>query len=213
MSTVSTAAAADAADVLAFWFGDPAETAPQLLTKFRRWYDGGPELDRAIEARYGALVEAAIVGELDAWRASVSGRLALLLLLDQFPRNIFRGTPRAYAGDSAAIMLALDTVDGGVHRSYSLEERLFVLMPLVHAESIELLTRAVLLSDEMVSDAPAELREPWAFGAQRVRKYRGVIERFGRFPARNAILGRTSSAAELAFLAEEAQLGSPLPAV
>lgn len=204
------------ADLLSFWLGEPAETAPQLLAKYQRWYQGGPELDREIQDRYGALVEAAIAGKLDSLRSNVSGRLALLVLLDQFTRNIYRGTPRAYAGDPAALALALDTFDTfdtGVYRSYSLEERLFVLMPVVHAESVELLARGVVLADEMVKDAPAELREPWQFGAQRVRKYHALIKRFGRFPARNAILGRESSAAEFDYLAEEEARGNPLAAL
>ena len=176
-------------------------------------HQGGPELDQPIQERYGTLVEAAIAGELDAWQRSVSGRLALLILLDQFTRNIYRGTARAYSGDAAALTLALDTIDCGAHRSYSLEERLFVLTPLVHAESVEMLSRAVLLADAMVSEAPAELRESWAFGAQRVRKYHALIERFGRYPGRNAALGRSSSAAELAYLAEETARENPLAAL
>jgi uncharacterized protein (DUF924 family) len=204
---------ASIADLLSFWIGSPAETSPQLLAKYQRWYQGGPELDQAIGARYGTLVEAAVAGKLDAWRPSASGRLALLIVLDQFTRNIYRGTARAYAGDAAALALALETIDGGVHGTYSLDERLFVLMPLVHAESLELLSRAVLLADEMVSEAPAELRQPWAFGAQRVRKYQALIERFGRYPARNAALGRSSTPAELEYLAEEAARANPLAAL
>lgn len=201
---------ASVADLLSFWIGQPAETAPELYAKYQRWYQDGPELDQAIEKGYGKVVEAAIGGQLDSWRASVSGRLALLITLDQFTRNIYRGTARAYAGDPAALALALDTFDRGLHGSYSLEERLFVLMPLVHAESVEILGRAVSLADEMMSQAPAELREPWAFGAARVRKYHALIERFGRFPGRNAALGRSSIAAERAYLAEEEERGSPL---
>jgi uncharacterized protein (DUF924 family) len=204
---------APVADLLSFWIGEPVDSAPQLLAKYRRWYEGGPELDEAIRTRYGALVEAALGGELDFWRGSVSGRLALLILLDQFTRNIYRGTPRAYAGDAAALALALDTVDQGMHRAYSLEERLFVLMPMVHAESVEMLARAVQLADAMVAEAPAALRETWAFGAQRVRRYHSLIARFGRFPGRNVILGRVSSTAELAYLAEEAGGPSPLAAL
>lgn len=201
---------ASVSDLLSFWIGDPAEATPQLLAKLQRWYQGGPALDQEIRERYGALVEAALAGQLDAWRSSVSGRLALLILLDQFTRNIYRGGPRAFAGDGAALKLALEIIESGQHRSYSLEERLFVLMPVVHAESAEMLGRAVQLADEMMGDAPAHLREPWAFGAQRVRKYHALIERFGRYPARNAALGRRSSAAEQAFLDEEASQGNPL---
>lgn len=201
------------ADLLSFWFGDPAETPPQLLTKFQRWYEGSPQLDQEIRKRYGALVEAAVAGSLDSWQKSVSGRLALLVLLDQFTRNLYRGTARAYSGDAAALALAIDTIDSGAHHAYSLEERLFVIMPLVHAEDVAVLSRAVLFADEMTNEAPPELREPWAFGAQRVRKYQALIVRFGRYPGRNAALGRKSSAAELAYLAEEARLGSPLAAL
>lgn len=204
---------ASIADLLSFWIGEPAQTAPQLLAKYQRWYQGGPQLDQEIRQRYGALIEAAIAGELGSWRSSVSGRLALLILLDQFTRNVYRGEARAFSGDAAALELALDSIDRGAHYSYSLEERLFVLMPLVHAESVELLSRAVPLADEMASDAVPELREPWAFGAQRVRKYHALIGRFGRYPGRNAALGRTSTAAELAYLAEEAGHASPLAAL
>ena len=119
-------------------------------------------------------------------------------------RRVRWPTARAYSGDPAALALALDTIDTGAHYAYSLEERLFVLMPLVHAESVAMLSRAVVLADEMANDAPPELRDPWAFGAQRVRKYHALIADFGRYPGRNAALGRRSSAAELAHLAEEA---------
>lgn len=201
------------ADLLSFWIGEPAETPQQLLSKYQRWYQGGSEVDQAIDERYGSLVAAAVAGELESWRVSVSGRLATLILLDQFTRNIYRGSARAYSGDAAALTLALDTFDRGMHRSYSLEERLFVLMPLVHAENVEVLWRAVQLADAMVSEAPADLREPWSFGAERVRKYHGLIQRFGRFPGRNEALGRKSTRAELDYLAEEAGNGSPLAAL
>jgi uncharacterized protein (DUF924 family) len=197
------------ADLLSFWIGDPAPTSEQLLTKFQPWYQGGPELDQEIRQRYGALIEDALAGDLESWRSSVSGRLSLLVLLDQFTRNVFRGTPRAYEGDRAALALATETIDTGLYRSYSLEERLFVLMPLVHAEDVQVLSLAVLLAEEMVREAEAELREPWALGAERVRQYRALIERFGRFPARNAILGRSSSAAELSYLTEQVRNRPP----
>jgi len=128
-------------------------------------------------------------------------------------RRVRWPTARAYSGDPAALALALDTIDTGAHHAYSLEERLFVLMPLIHAENVAMLSRAVVLADEMANDVPPELRDPWAFGAQRVRKYHALIAHFGRYPGRNAALGRRSSAAELAHLAEEAGHGSPLAAL
>ena len=201
-----------ATDILEFWLGAPARTPEQLIAKFQRWYQGSRELDETIRQRYGALVERALAGELEAWKATAHGRLALIVLLDQFTRNLYRGTARAYAGDEAALPLALDTIEGDAFRFYTIEERLFVIMPLVHAESVAMLSRGVALADEMVVDAAEALRGPWSFGAERVRGYRALIERFGRFPARNAYLGRSSTAAELAYLTEEAQRESPIAA-
>lgn len=185
--------------------------AEQQLEKFRRWYLGGAELDAEIRERFGALVAAALDGQLRHWRATPRGRLALILLLDQFTRNIFRGTPRAYAGDPAALALAREALAEEGSAS-SLEERLFMLMPLVHAEDLALQSQAVELARQLLERAPAALSEPWQRGYARTQHYRSVIERFGRFPQRNAILGRPSSAQELAFLAEEAQRPGPLAA-
>jgi uncharacterized protein (DUF924 family) len=191
--------------VLDFWFGAPAHDAGRLLEKFRRWYVGDPALDRAIGERFGALVEEALAGGLAAWEADPRGALALIVLLDQFARNLFRDAARAYAGDARAQALAVGLLDGGRDAALSPEERIFVLMPLVHAERPELQARVPAAFEALLADAPAGLRDAFALGRERTRLYRTIVERFGRFPHRNAALGRASTAAERAFLADEAE--------
>lgn len=198
-------------DVLGFWFGAPAKRADELINKFRRWYQGGPELDREISTRFGDVIERALTGGLGDWGATRRGRLALVIVLDQFARNVHRGTPRAYAGDERALSLALEMLERGDLDGLGSEQRLFVTMPLVHAEYLAMQERSVELADRILAEEPSpELRAAWATGAARTRHYRDVIRRFGRFPHRNAILGRASSTAELAFLEEEAKAAPPL---
>jgi uncharacterized protein (DUF924 family) len=200
-------------EVLWFWLGSPATTGDGLMSKIRRWYQGGPELDREIEKRFGDVIERALTGGLGDWENIPRGRLALVIVLDQLARNVHRGTPRAYAGDARARELALGLIEGGHWAEFNAEEQLFTLMPLVHAEDLALQDRAVELADRMVEQASSEeLRAAWALGAARTRHYRDIVRRFGRFPHRNAILGRASTAQELAFLAAEAQAAGPLPA-
>jgi uncharacterized protein (DUF924 family) len=198
-------------DVLAFWLGAPATTGPALMHKIQRWYRGTPELDLEIGARFGGLVERALEGAHQDWTETPRGRLALIIATDQFPRNLYRGTRRAYAGDARALTLALDMLERGDTTALGLEGRLFAMMPLVHAENLKLQERSVELAEGLVAAAPSdELRAVWATGAARTKHYREIIGRFGRFPGRNAALGRQSTPQELAFLREE-QAASPPP--
>jgi uncharacterized protein (DUF924 family) len=195
-----------------FWFGLPARDPAQLLAKFARWYQGGADVDRAIAARFASTVERALSGALHDWAAEPQGQLALILLLDQFARNLFRDTPRAYAGDAMALQLALRLVDSPAYLELPLEQRLFCIMPLVHSESLAVQTQALQLARALAADAPSELAAPWRFGAERTAHYGEIIARFGRFPHRNAILGRAATPEELAFLEAEATRPSPLAA-
>lgn len=214
--TLSAADQTEIAAIHAFWFEQPAGDPAQLVAKFGRWYQGGAHVDRAIHARFSRSVERALAGELTAWEPDLENRLALILLLDQFTRNLFRGTPRtprAYAGDEEARRLALDLIADLSYRTIPLEQGLFCVMPLVHTESLPLLERAVELAGDFVHEAPLQFRAPWRIGAERTAHYRDVIRRFGRFPHRNAILGRASTPDELAFLAQEATQAAPLVTV
>ncbi len=169
--------------VLAFWFA--VETKP-------KWFKGGAAFDEEVRARLEPLFERAVKGELDGWAAETKGLLALVILFDQVPRNIHRGSPRAFATDPQALALARLAVDQGRDQGLSVDERLFLYLPFEHAEHLADQERSVALFRAL---GHAEYLD-YAI------RHKDVIERFGRFPHRNAILGRPSMAAELAFLEE-----------
>jgi len=180
-----------ATDVLQFWFGEPGST--ESLRSRDLWFTKSEATDRLIADRFGAIVEDAILGKHDVWAASPRGALALILVLDQFTRNIFRGTPRAFAGDARALALATRLVDTARDLALAPVERWFIYMPFEHSESLADQTESLRLFGSLAADgleAPLE----WA------QKHFEVIQRFGRFPHRNEILGRASTAEELAFL-------------
>ena len=178
-------------DVLDFWFG--AADSPEYGKARDLWFKKSDATDATIRARFGADVEAALAGERDGWAGGPRETLALLLLLDQFTRNIFRDTPRAFAGDAQALALARALVSGGDDRRLAPVERRFVYLPFEHAESLPMQEEAVRLNRQLVAEGQGDSLE-WA------QKHYDVIARFGRFPHRNAILGRASTPEEIAFL-------------
>lgn len=194
-------------EVLSFWFGPEAKTPAELRAKLGRWYQGGPALDDLIRKKFGALVEQALSGELDGWASTPRGRIALIVLLDQFTRSIFRDSPRAFEGDKKAQQLAVEALDGLA--LFSVEERQFLIMPLLHAEELGLQEMGVHEMQDHVDAAPEELRPLFAMGLEQSRKYRDVIARFGRFPHRNAALARTSTPEEEDFLKDWAAKQAP----
>jgi len=180
-----------ASDVLAFWFGEPG--SPDHLRPRELWFTKSDATDRLIAERFGALVEGALLGEHDDWAATPRGALALVIVLDQFTRNIFRGTPRAFAGDPRALALATRLVDTGRHLALAPAERWFVYMPFEHSERLLDQYESVRLFERLAADGLEGPLE-WA------RKHFDVVVRFGRFPHRNAILGRASTPQEVEFL-------------
>jgi uncharacterized protein (DUF924 family) len=180
-------------EILNFWFDVPMGAEHGQVRSL--WFTKSPEIDALVRARCGATVEAALRGELDGWAATPRGALALILLLDQFTRNIFRDTPRAFAGDPQALALATQLVDGGLDRRLSPLQRWFVYLPFEHAESLPLQERSVALFQQLADEGLVDPLD-WAI------RHRNVIARFGRFPHRNEILGRSSTAEEQAFLAQ-----------
>ena len=169
--------------VLLFWF---TELTP------KQHFAKDAALDEAIRTRFGPTLEAAARCELFAWRATLQGRLAEILVLDQFSRNVYRDTPRAFAQDALALALAQELVASGQDRSLPIEQRKFAYMPYMHSESLAIHAQATALFSQpgLENNLDFELR------------HQAIITRFGRYPHRNAILGRASSAEELAFLAE-----------
>lgn len=170
-----------AADVLSFWF---EETSPA------QWWAKSDDFDRRIEARFGILHAAAMRGELYGWRDGAAGRLAEIIVLDQFSRNIHRGLPAAFAGDGMALVLAQEAVAAGLDRGLAAARRAFLYLPFMHSESLLIQSLAIRL----FSAPGMEKNLDFAL------RHRAIIERFGRYPHRNAILGRPSTAAELEFL-------------
>lgn len=168
---------------LHFWF---QELAP------KQHFVKDPALDETIRTRFGDTLEAAARCELFAWRATPEGRLAEIIVLDQFSRNVYRDTPRAFAQDALALVLAQELVASGQDRNLPEVQRVFAYMPYMHSESALVHTQAVDLFTQLgiENNLSFELR------------HKAIIDRFGRYPHRNAILGRSSSADELAFLQE-----------
>jgi uncharacterized protein (DUF924 family) len=170
-------------ELLGFWFSEQARPY---------WFAATAAFDAELASRFGTLHDRAAKGALDPWEETAAGALGLVLLLDQLPRNLFRGTPRAFATDDQARAVLERALERGFDRALDEEGRAFLYLPFEHCEDLDDQERCVALM--------AQLSTPgWADFA---RKHRDVIARFGRFPSRNAVLGRPSTAAEQAFLAE-----------
>lgn len=190
---MSAAALVDPASVLDFWFGD--RTDPEYGKDRKAWFAKDEAFDAEIGHRFGATIEQALRGELDAWAAEARSALARIVLLDQFTRNAFRDTPRAFAGDALALAAASRMVGERSDQALPTFMRAFVYMPFEHAEGLAMQDEAVRLFIRLVAEDPAE-----ASKLDYAHRHRAVIERFGRFPHRNAILGRQSTAEEIEFL-------------
>jgi uncharacterized protein (DUF924 family) len=168
-------------EVLAFWFG---EIDP------KSWWIADPHFDRMVQARFGDVLIRAAKAELYEWRAMPRGRLAEVLVLDQFSRNVYRNSPLAFAQDSMALALSQEAIAAGSPAALALIERAFLYMPFMHSESKLIHERAVALFGEK------GLEENFQFEL----KHKAIIDRFGRYPHRNKTLGRTSTPEEIDFL-------------
>lgn len=166
-------------DVLDFWFGE--------LSDSDRW-SKGKLLDPIIKTRFSVVHAAAVIGELWEWRESSEGRLAEIIVLDQFSRHLYRDTPGAFASDPLALVLAQESVRVGADKTVGEEKRQYFYMPFMHSESVKIHASAAVLFAQLPSNLKYAV------------KHRKIIERFGRYPHRNAILGRISSPDEIEFL-------------
>lgn len=187
-------------DILAFWFGREAGNSATAQAQKKLWWSKDAVVDAEIRERFGALVAAAAGGAHREWAREPRGRLALILLFDQFPRNIYRDTPQAFAHDGLALRLALDGMEHGADRSLRAIERVFFYLPLEHAESADIQAQSVALFEDLLAGVAAADRATFAGFLDYAVRHRDVVQRFGRFPHRNRILGRTSTAEESAFL-------------
>lgn len=181
-------------EVLEFWFGDDPIAVPEAIS--RRWFRADPAFDAEIRQRFAALREQAIRGELKGWEKEPRSRLALIILVDQFSRNLFRNDPHAFEHDPLAQRWCLDGLALGHDRGLAPNERMFFYLPLEHGESLELQDRCCELFADVVKTAGPEFDEIRRYA----EKHRDIIRRFGRFPHRNQALGRRSTPEELEFL-------------
>jgi len=186
--------------VLEFWFGRGATATEIAEQKTPLWWSKNEQIDREITERFTATTEAAAAGQLHRWRETPRGLLALIISTDQFPRNIHRGTPRAFACDPIALRLAAACADSGADRHLAPIQRVFAYLPFEHSEQLADQRRSVALYQALAGSAAAAERELFDNYLDYARRHHDIIERFGRFPHRNAILGRPSSGEELAFL-------------
>lgn len=189
-------------DVLAFWFGRARDDAAVIAECGANWFRGGDAFDAAIRTRFATLREEAIGGRLGAWRATPRGRLASVILVDQFSRNLFRGDARAFAHDALACDWVREGLRTGIDRALRPIERVFFYLPLEHSESFADQQHSVALFRQLCADAPPALRDAFDGYLDYAERHRDVVARFGRFPHRNAALGRASTPAEIAYLAE-----------
>jgi uncharacterized protein (DUF924 family) len=176
--------------VLDFWFGPPP------LASRDPWFRKDPAFDESIRARFGGLVDQTLAGPL-GWGPDPRARLAEILVLDQFPRNLFRDSPRAFSGDPRALALAQDHIAAGHHRRLPAIHQAFLFMPLEHSEDLDAQEECVTLFRELEGVTGLPLLGDFLRYAE---AHRDVIARFGRFPHRNALLGRESTPEELDYL-------------
>ena len=180
----------DADEVLSFWFGEPPTEQARS-----EWFRKDAAFDKLIGEQFGAAIDDALAGRLDGWQAQPRSALARILLLDQFTRNVHRGSASAFDGDALALAAARRMVQQGDDRRLAPLMRWFVYLPCEHAEDLAAQDEALRLFGALAAEHPA-----LADALQWAARHREVVVRFGRFPHRNAALGRTSTPEEEAFL-------------
>ncbi|MDJ0699557.1 MAG: DUF924 family protein [Woeseiaceae bacterium] len=187
--------------ILSFWFKEQQLSAPQIDRRMDVWFGEDELFDHEIRKEFTNDVELASEGKLDHWAHKPRGRLALILLLDQFRRNIYRGTAEAYEKDRVALKLCVEGAIAKKDEGLAPIERAFFYMPLQHAESRKVQDRSVALFNKLANAVSATYRETFATMAQFAELHRDIVARFGRFPHRNEMLGRQNTPEEDEYLA------------
>ena len=188
-------------DVLSFWFEDATRSPEALQRRGAVWFRADPGFDRECATRFAAVLEDAARGALEGWADSPRGRLALVVLLDQMPRNIHRGSPAAFMHDAQAAAHCVAAIDSGQDRSLHPVERVFLYMPLQHAEGLALQRLSVERFESLAAEVDDAWRDTFTENVRFAREHHDIVERFGRFPHRNRTLGRESTEVELRYLA------------
>jgi len=192
--------AAGPEEVLRFWFDGVADHAEAITARSQVWFQVDPEFDRLCRERFGALHERAARGELDEWQETARGALALVIVLDQFSRNIHRGTGAAFACDERALACCLHARRRGFDEALRPVERMFLYMPFQHTENRERQDESVEVWKALAAGVDAALADYFEGSIEHAREHRDIVHRFGRFPHRNAALGRESTPEERRYL-------------
>ena len=188
-------------DVLSFWFEDATQSPEALQRRGAVWFRADPGFDRECATRFAAALEDAARGALQGWADSPRGRLALVILLDQLPRNIHRGSPAAFMHDAQAAAHCIAAIESGQDRPLHPVERVFLYMPLQHTEDLALQRLSIERFESLAAEVDDAWRDSFTENVRHAREHHDIVERFGRFPHRNRTLGRESTEEELRYLA------------
>ncbi|MCB1110641.1 MAG: DUF924 domain-containing protein [Chlamydiia bacterium] len=191
--------------ILFFWFGKLSEETQWDADKSKLWFSSSEELDREIQETFGEDIERAASGDYQGWENTPRGRLALILLLDQFPRNVFRGTPQAYQFDARAQKLSLEGIAHGQDQELYPIERQFFYLPLMHAESLEHQLLSLFVFQKLTQEVDPSIREHFSLTEGYAKHHFETVRTYGRFPHRNAILERVNTQEEAAYLAASSE--------
>ena len=189
-------------DVLKFWFGEDDPGLHYPKSRSAMWFRKGKHYDTEISRKFARLHERASARKLDHWLEDPAARLALIIILDQFSRHIYRGTARAFSQDAQAQTIVLDGIDQRHDLVLQPVQKVFFYFPLEHAENKTLQALSVSKFETLISELPTEIQFEYASTLNFAIRHKAVIDRFGRFPDLNDILGRHSTAAEIAFLSQ-----------
>ena len=188
-------------EILAFWFKEQALSAPQIDRRMDIWFGEDPVFDEAIKAEFEDDIERASQGQLDYWAEEPRGRLALILLIDQFRRNIHRGTAKAFSHDKLALKLCVEGAMEKKDKGLTPIQKVFFYMPLQHAESAKVQAKSVELFNKLAESVSPTYQETFLTVAQFAELHKDIIDQFGRFPHRNQLLGRENTSEEDEYLA------------
>ena len=188
-------------DVLEFWFSDAGVSPGKAAQRALFWFQSDPTVDETIARRFSKAVARAVRSDLDSWKRSPRPCLALIILVDQFPRNLYRGTPAAFRYDARALDVAVHGVAAGHLDRLAPVEQWCFLMPYEHSEELSIQREGIELFEQLVDRSSPEWQPLLRQGLGFARRHLDIVERFGRFPHRNVILARASTAAERAYLA------------
>ncbi len=187
-------------DILTFWFADAVGDPAKAMQRRSFWFQANPAVDESIAKRFSTSVRCAARGEFTAWEQGPRSCLALVILLDQFPRNLYRGKAEAFEHDSRALDVASRGVAAGFLEQLSLVEQRFFVLPYEHSEDVSIQRAGIGLLKQIVDGADPEWKPSARVSLEFARRHLKIVERFGRFPHRNAVLGRSSTPAEQEYL-------------